>query len=179
MSRMERTNRGAANAAAIRTASLSRYRSAKCSELTPQNLLSAKHPGNQNRWLQILVRPGFPGVGFLESAMLLSHQDTGGQHGKTRLHRGVRQRVLDLVMAGRRVEEIAHDLGISDQTVYSWRRQDRVDRGLESGLTTAERAELISARRRIRELETELAVHRRAAELLKGASTPKGSRQSR
>ncbi len=73
----------------------------------------------------------------------------------------------------------AHDLGISDQTVYSWRRQDRVDRGLESGLTTAERAELISARRRIRELETELAVHRRAAELLKGTSTPKGWRQSR
>ena len=90
-----------------------------------------------------------------------------------------RQRVLDLVAAGRRVEDIAHDLGISDQTVYSWRRQDRVDRGLESGLTTAEHAELISARRRIRELETELAVHRRAAELLKGASTPKGSRQSR
>ena len=89
------------------------------------------------------------------------------------------QRVLDLVVAGRRVEDIAHGLGISDQTVYSWRRQDRVDRGLESGLTTGERAELISARRRIRELETELAVHRRAAELLKGASTPKGSRQSR
>ena len=87
-----------------------------------------------------------------------------------------RQRVLDLVVAGCRVEDIARDLGISDQTVYSWRRQDRVDRGLENGLTTAE---LISARRRIRELETELAVHRRAAELLKGTSTPKGWRQSR
>ena len=81
-------------------------------------------------------------------------------------------------MAGRLLR-FARDLGISDQTVYSWRRQDRVDRGLESGLSTAERAELISARRRIRELETELAVHRRAAELLKGASTPKGWRQSR
>jgi transposase-like protein len=90
-----------------------------------------------------------------------------------------RQRVLDLVAAGRRVEDVARDLGISDQTVYSWRRQDRVDRGLEAGLTSAERAELISARRRIRELETELAVHRRAAELLKVASVPKGSRQSR
>jgi transposase-like protein len=41
-----------------------------------------------------------------------------------------RQRVLDLIAAGRRVEDIACDLGISDQTVYSWRRQDRVDRGL-------------------------------------------------
>ena len=54
-----------------------------------------------------------------------------------------RQRVLDLVAAGRRVEDIARDLDISDQTVYSWRQQHRVDRGLESGLTTAERAELI------------------------------------
>src|SRR2546427_12884556 len=90
-----------------------------------------------------------------------------------------RQRVLDLVAAGRRVEDIARDLGISDQTVYSWRRQDRVDRGLESGLTTAERAELISARRPIRALETELAVHPRAAELPKRASSPTASRQPR
>lgn len=90
-----------------------------------------------------------------------------------------RKRVLDLVAAGRRVEDIARDLAISDQTVYNWRRQDRIDRGLEAGLTTAERTELISARRRIGELETELAVHRRAAELLKGAPGPKGSRQSR
>ena len=84
-----------------------------------------------------------------------------------------RQRVLDLVAAGRRVEDIARDLGISDQTVYSWRRQDRIDRGLEAGLTSAERAELISARRRIRELETELAIHRRAAELPEGDARPK------
>ncbi len=47
-----------------------------------------------------------------------------------------------------------------------WRR--------EAGLTSAERAELLSARRRIHELETELAIHRRAAELLKGTTSPKG-----
>lgn len=90
-----------------------------------------------------------------------------------------RRRILDLVAAGRRVEDIARDLGISDQTIYSWRRQERIDSGLEAGLTSGERAELLSARRRIRELEIELAVHRRAAELLKGEPIPKGSRQSR
>jgi len=91
-----------------------------------------------------------------------------------------RQRVLDLVAAGRRVVDVARDLAISDQTIYSWRRQDRIDHGLETGLTSAERAELLSARRRIHELETELAIHRRAAELLKGTTSPKGgSRQSR
>lgn len=91
-----------------------------------------------------------------------------------------RQRVLDLITAGRRVEDVARDLGISGQTVYNWRRQDRVDRGLEAGLTTIEHTELLQARRRIRELEAELAVHRKATELLKETTSPKGdSRPSR
>jgi transposase-like protein len=91
-----------------------------------------------------------------------------------------RRRVLDLVEAGRKVAEVAHDLGISDQTIYNWRRQDRIDRGLESGLSSAEKAELAAARKRIRELEAEVAVHRRATELLKEEADPKGgSRPSR
>jgi transposase len=91
-----------------------------------------------------------------------------------------RRRVLDLVAGGRRVSDIAKDLGISDQTVYDWRRQERIDFGVEPGLVTAERAELLAARRRIRELEQELAIHRKAAELLKGTTSPKGgSRPSR
>ena len=91
-----------------------------------------------------------------------------------------RRRVLDLVEAGRKVAEIAQDLGISDQTIYNWRRQDRVDRGLETGMSTAEKAELAAARKRIRELEAEVAVHRRTTELLKGDTDPKGgSRPSR
>lgn len=85
-----------------------------------------------------------------------------------------RQRVLDLIAAGRKVEDVSRDLGISDQSVYTWRRQDRIDRGLEAGLSSVERAELLQARRRIRELEAELAVHRKAAELLKGTTSPKG-----
>jgi transposase-like protein len=85
-----------------------------------------------------------------------------------------RRRVLDLVEAGRKIAEVAEDLGISDQTIYTWRRQDRIDRGLEAGLSTAEKAELVTARKRIRELEAELAVHRRATELLKEDTDPKG-----
>lgn len=85
-----------------------------------------------------------------------------------------RRRVLDLIEAGRSVAEVAQDLGISDQTVYNWRRQDRIDRGLEHGMSTVERTELAAARKRIRELEAELAVHRRATELLKDESSPKG-----
>ena len=91
-----------------------------------------------------------------------------------------RRRVLDLIESGRKIADVATDLGISDQTIYSWRRQDRIDRGLEPGLATGERAELIAARKRIRELETELAVHRRATELLKERPDPKdASRRSK
>ena len=90
-----------------------------------------------------------------------------------------RRRVLDLIEAGRKIAEVATDLGISDQTIYTWRRQDRIDRGSEAGLSSAEKAELVAARRRIRELEAELVVHRRATEQLKGGADPKaGSRPS-
>ena len=76
---------------------------------------------------------------------------------------GFRRRVVDLVAAGRKVAEVARDLGVSDQTSYSWRRQAAIDRGRAPGLSSPERGELAAAKRRIRELETELAVHRLAA----------------
>ena len=68
---------------------------------------------------------------------------------------------------------MAHDLDLSDQTIYNWRRQDRIDRGLQPGLSTAENAELAKARRRISKLEAELAISRRAMELLKEQTNPK------
>lgn len=89
-----------------------------------------------------------------------------------------RRRVLDLVASGRRVIDLARDLGVSDQKIYVWRAPGRIDRGLVPGLTSGERAELSAARRRIRELEAE--VDRRASELLAERSGPKGaSRRSR
>jgi transposase len=75
-----------------------------------------------------------------------------------------RRRALDLVAAGKSVAEVARLLEVSDQSIYTWRRQELIDRGELPGLSSAEREELRAARRRIRELETELAVHRRACE---------------
>jgi hypothetical protein len=37
-------------------------------------------------------------------------------------------RVLDLVEAGRPIAEVAQALGISAQSIYTWHRQDRIDR---------------------------------------------------
>jgi transposase-like protein len=90
-----------------------------------------------------------------------------------------RRRVVELVEGGRKVAEVAADLGVSEQSIYTWRRQARIDAGVEAGLTSAEKAELAAARRRIRELEAEVAIHRRATELLKGETSPKdGSQRS-
>jgi transposase-like protein len=80
---------------------------------------------------------------------------------------------VDLIEGGRKVAAVAADLEVSEQSIYTWRRQARIDAGIEPGLSTAERAELVAAKRRIRELETEVAVHRRATELLKDKTNPK------
>ena len=89
-----------------------------------------------------------------------------------------RRRVLDLVAAGRPVAAVAEQLGVSGETIYSWRNQDLVDRGVRPGVTTAESLELAAARRRIRELECELAVTRRANELLREQLDPRGVSKS-
>ncbi|WP_419552857.1 IS3 family transposase [Candidatus Poriferisodalis sp.] len=70
-----------------------------------------------------------------------------------------RRRVIDLVESGRRVAAVASELGISGQSIYAWRRQARIDAGVEPGMSTAEHAELVVLRKRVRELETELAIH--------------------
>ena len=47
-----------------------------------------------------------------------------------------RRRALDLVRAGRPVAEVARLLEVSDQSIYSWRRQEAIDRGEAPGLST-------------------------------------------
>ena len=91
-----------------------------------------------------------------------------------------RRRIVELVEGGRKVADVSAEFEVSQQTIYTWRRQARVDAGLEAGVATSEQAELSVAKRRIRELETELAIHRRATELLREKSSPKGrTRRSR
>ncbi len=57
-----------------------------------------------------------------------------------------RRKVLDLVAAGRPIAEIAHDLQVSDQTIYGWRKQDLIDTGQVPGLSRLEQSELTSAK---------------------------------
>ena len=86
----------------------------------------------------------------------------------------LRRKVLDLVAAGRPVAQVAADLGISDQTIYVWRKQELIDTGQLPGLSRAEQTELTAAKKRIRDLENEVAILKRARELLREPHDPKG-----
>ena len=87
----------------------------------------------------------------------------------------LRRRAIDLLESGKAVREVAEELKVSGQSIYTWRRQYRVDSGQEPGLTTTEANELNAARRRIKDLEAELAIHEMATGLLKGTTTQKAS----
>ena len=85
-----------------------------------------------------------------------------------------RRKVLDLLKDGRRIAEVAVLLGVSEQTIYTWRNQELIDTGQRAGVSSTDHGELIAARNRIAQLETEFAVTKRANELLKEAASPKG-----
>jgi transposase len=77
----------------------------------------------------------------------------------------VRQQVIELARAGTRVAQLAETFGMAEATIYIWVNQEKVDRGERVGQRTDQALELAAAKRRIRELETELAVSRKVNEI--------------
>lgn len=61
--------------------------------------------------------------------------------------------VCDLVEEGRSIGELAHDLGIGEESTHTWRGQDRIGRGLVPGLMSTEKAGLAAAKKCIADLE--------------------------
>jgi transposase len=87
-----------------------------------------------------------------------------------------RARAVALVRAGKPISRVAAELGISEGGLHNWVRQDQIDRGERPGRTTPESTELAKARKRIRQLETEVEILKRAAKLLgEDRPDPKGS----
>jgi transposase len=81
--------------------------------------------------------------------------------------------------SGQTIKQIAADFGIAESCVRNWMRQADVEDGVRPGSTAAENAELREAKKRIRLLEQENEVLRRAAAYLSQANLPsKGSTRS-
>jgi len=68
---------------------------------------------------------------------------------------------------GRSATDVARSLGTKPNNVQKWVQQARVDRGQgrPEQLTTEEKAELTALRKRVKELETEKAILKKAAAL--------------
>jgi transposase-like protein len=73
---------------------------------------------------------------------------------------------------GVRIKDIAQDFGISESCLTNWLTAADVEDGVKPGITAVEHAELRDAKRRIRQLEQENEVLRRAAAYLSQANLP-------
>ncbi|QLD11025.1 IS3 family transposase [Microbacterium oleivorans] len=74
---------------------------------------------------------------------------------------------------GMTIEQIAKDFGVHPMTLQKWMRRANIDEGAKPGQTRTESTELREARKRIRLLEQENEVLRRAAAYLSQANLPK------
>jgi transposase len=75
-----------------------------------------------------------------------------------------RREAVQMLRAGRTPRELAESLGVSEQTLRNWRRQDQVDRHeRDDGLTSDEREELRRLRRENARLKQERDLLKRAA----------------
>ncbi len=81
------------------------------------------------------------------------------------------------MLGGTPVKEVAEELGVSENTLYKWRRQALIDVGRRPGIKSYEADPLAQARRRIKELGAELEVTKLASALFEevAARDPKGS----
>lgn len=70
------------------------------------------------------------------------------------------------------IEQIATDFGVHPMTLSKWLRQADINEGATPGTTTGESSELREARRRIKLLEQENEVLRRAAAYLSQSNLP-------
>lgn len=88
----------------------------------------------------------------------------------------VRRQLCVRLRTGEPVAEIAAETGIPQGTLFRWKAQALVDAGVRDGIPSIEADELATARKRIAQLEAELALTRDACALFdtQAVMSPKG-----
>jgi transposase-like protein len=88
-----------------------------------------------------------------------------------------RERIIALARSGRSVSGLSAEYGVAGATIHRWLDQDRIDHGEKPGATSSQNTELADARKRVRELEHELELIRKAAAIFDEQEKirPKGS----
>jgi transposase len=77
-----------------------------------------------------------------------------------------RREAVELVRGGRSVKDVASSLGCSEQSLHEWVKRHQLDRReRDDGLTSTEREELRELRRKVRRLEQEREILKRATAL--------------
>src|SRR5271167_2780366 len=91
-----------------------------------------------------------------------------------------RRSVAVRLVAGERVVDLASELGVSDATLYLWKKQALIDAGRKEGVRSFEADELAKAQKTIAELEAELEIVKAATALFNGeeAVGPKAGARS-
>jgi transposase-like protein len=93
-----------------------------------------------------------------------------------RYPKAFRRAICARLVAGERVSSLSKEVGVSEGTLYLWKRQALIDAGRSVGVKSFEADELAQAYRTIAELETELEITRAAVALFNGEEpvAPKG-----
>jgi len=93
-----------------------------------------------------------------------------------RYARDFRRAVCARLVAGEKVSSLSKELGVSEPTLYHWKRQALIDAGRAEGIKSFEADELAQALRTVAELEAELEAVKAASALFNGEEIvgPKG-----
>jgi transposase-like protein len=93
---------------------------------------------------------------------------------KNRALRLIREELQEYGSVTKACSAASSRLGISQDTLRGWYRRDEVDQGHKEGVTTEEREEIRALKAKVRRLEEDNEVLRRAAVFFAGELDPRG-----
>jgi transposase-like protein len=108
---------------------------------------------------ETVICPGKGGVGMLESSA------EGIRVHARSYPPEVRRQAIELARSRTRVAQLSATVGMTETRICNWLTQERIGRGEEAGKTTDQQLNLAVAKRRTKQLETELVVARKINEV--------------